>query len=137
MCLLFLNWCRECSHCLRGGLGGQHSNGAGIVGCGPEGRPSSLEIPRPIFGGSMDVGWQVVSKGSYGSNLTHMDVGMDIGMDVGSVDRLAKHDLHITKQVFNRAIPPYLFHPSIPDQARRTFSRPDAISVTPCPAYPN
>eukprot|EP00983_Pelagomonas_calceolata_P046488 1140203-Pelagomonas_calceolata.AAC.1 len=55
-------------------------------------------------------------------------------MDVGSADRLAQHDLHITDQVSNRVIPPYLFDPSIPDQARRTSSRPDAISVTPCPA---
>eukprot|EP00983_Pelagomonas_calceolata_P123313 1160994-Pelagomonas_calceolata.AAC.7 len=31
----------------------------------------------------------------------------------------------------------YLFDPSIPDQARRTSSRPDASLVTPCPANPN
>eukprot|EP00983_Pelagomonas_calceolata_P024589 774246-Pelagomonas_calceolata.AAC.1 len=36
---------------------------------------------------------KVVSEGSYGSNLTHMD---------GSTDRLAQHDLHITEQVSNR-----------------------------------
>eukprot|EP00983_Pelagomonas_calceolata_P072147 1151580-Pelagomonas_calceolata.AAC.1 len=45
------------------------------------------------------------------------------GRDVGSADRLAQHD-HITEQVSNRAIPPYLFHPSVPVQARRTSSRP-------------
>eukprot|EP00983_Pelagomonas_calceolata_P069182 1150284-Pelagomonas_calceolata.AAC.2 len=48
---------------------------------------------------------KVVSKGSYGSNLIHMDVG--------SADRLAQHDLHITEQISNRVIPPYLFDPSI------------------------
>eukprot|EP00983_Pelagomonas_calceolata_P029428 921937-Pelagomonas_calceolata.AAC.5 len=70
-----------------------------------------------------------VSEGSYGSNLIHMDVG--------SADRLAQHDLQITEQVSNRVVPPYLFDPSIPDQARRTSTRPDAILVTPCPANPN
>eukprot|EP00983_Pelagomonas_calceolata_P006221 206251-Pelagomonas_calceolata.AAC.1 len=49
-----------------------------------------------------------VSEGSYGSNL--------IQMDVGSADCLARHDLPITDQVFNRVIPPYLFDPSIPDK---------------------
>eukprot|EP00983_Pelagomonas_calceolata_P000232 7934-Pelagomonas_calceolata.AAC.1 len=58
-------------------------------------------------------------------------------MDVGSADRLARHDMHITEQTFNRVIPPYLFCPSIPDQARRNSSRPDATLVTPCPANPN
>eukprot|EP00983_Pelagomonas_calceolata_P051397 1142385-Pelagomonas_calceolata.AAC.1 len=58
-------------------------------------------------------------------------------MDVGSADRLAQHDLHITEQVSNRVIPPYLFDPSIPDQARRTSCRPDAILVTACPTNPN
>eukprot|EP00983_Pelagomonas_calceolata_P052959 1143082-Pelagomonas_calceolata.AAC.3 len=72
---------------------------------------------------------KVVSKGCYGSNLIHMDVGI--------ADRLAQHDLHITEQVSNRVIPPYLFDPSVPDRARRTSSRPDAILVTPCPTYPN
>eukprot|EP00983_Pelagomonas_calceolata_P021110 662115-Pelagomonas_calceolata.AAC.1 len=62
---------------------------------------------------------KVVSEGSYGSNLMYMDVG--------STDRLAQHDLHITNQVSNRVIPPFLFHLSITDQARRTSSRPDAI----------
>eukprot|EP00983_Pelagomonas_calceolata_P119556 1160618-Pelagomonas_calceolata.AAC.1 len=49
----------------------------------------------------------------------------------GSADRLAQYDLHITEQVSNHAIPPrsspHLFNPSIPDQARRTCSRPGAI----------
>eukprot|EP00983_Pelagomonas_calceolata_P129979 1161651-Pelagomonas_calceolata.AAC.1 len=72
---------------------------------------------------------KMISEGPYGPNL--------LQMDVGSADRLAQHDLHITKQVSNRVIPPYLFDPSIPDQARRTFSHPDAIFVTPCPANPN
>eukprot|EP00983_Pelagomonas_calceolata_P012441 398605-Pelagomonas_calceolata.AAC.1 len=58
-------------------------------------------------------------------------------MDVGSADLLDQHDMHITEQISNRVIPPYLFDPSIPDQARRSSSRPDAISVTPCPANPN
>eukprot|EP00983_Pelagomonas_calceolata_P000049 1214-Pelagomonas_calceolata.AAC.1 len=58
-------------------------------------------------------------------------------MDVGSADRLAQHDLHITEKISNHVIPPYLFDPSIPDQASRTSSRPDAILVTPCPANPN
>eukprot|EP00983_Pelagomonas_calceolata_P011073 357111-Pelagomonas_calceolata.AAC.1 len=58
-------------------------------------------------------------------------------MDVGSVDRLAQHDLHITEQVSDRVIPQYLLGPSIPDQARRTSSRPDAIVVTPCPTNSN
>eukprot|EP00983_Pelagomonas_calceolata_P039665 1137276-Pelagomonas_calceolata.AAC.1 len=70
-----------------------------------------------------------VSKGSYVSNLVHMDVG--------SADRLAQHNLHITEHVSSRVIPPYLFDPSIPDQVRRTSSCPDAILVTPCPAKPN
>eukprot|EP00983_Pelagomonas_calceolata_P121848 1160841-Pelagomonas_calceolata.AAC.1 len=63
----------------------------------------------------------------------------------GSADRLAQHDLHITKQVSNRGYlrgvwSPYrveekeVTHPSIPDQARCTSSRPDTILVTPCPA---
>eukprot|EP00983_Pelagomonas_calceolata_P070188 1150685-Pelagomonas_calceolata.AAC.2 len=43
---------------------------------------------------------KVVSEGSYGLNLVHMDVG--------SIDRLAQHDLHITEQAFNRVIPPSL-----------------------------
>eukprot|EP00983_Pelagomonas_calceolata_P038713 1136893-Pelagomonas_calceolata.AAC.1 len=60
-----------------------------------------------------------VSKGSYGSN--------PLQVDIGSADCLAQHDLHITEQVPNRVIPPYLLHPSIPDQTRRTSSRPDAI----------
>eukprot|EP00983_Pelagomonas_calceolata_P080906 1155343-Pelagomonas_calceolata.AAC.6 len=58
-------------------------------------------------------------------------------MDVGSADRLAQHDLHTTEQASNRVIPLYLFGPNIPDQARRTSSRPDAILVTPCSANPN
>eukprot|EP00983_Pelagomonas_calceolata_P122381 1160902-Pelagomonas_calceolata.AAC.10 len=58
-------------------------------------------------------------------------------MDVGSADRLAQHDMHITEQISNRIIPPYLFDPSIPDHARRTSSHPHAILVTPCPANPN
>eukprot|EP00983_Pelagomonas_calceolata_P060685 1146484-Pelagomonas_calceolata.AAC.6 len=72
---------------------------------------------------------KVDNEGSYGSKLIHMDVG--------SADRLAQHDLHITEQVSNRVIPPYLSDPSIHDHARRPSSRPDAISVTPCPANPN
>eukprot|EP00983_Pelagomonas_calceolata_P012985 415051-Pelagomonas_calceolata.AAC.2 len=48
-------------------------------------------------------------------------------LDVVSADRLAQHDLHITEQVSNRVTPPYPFDPSIPDQARCTSSRPDAI----------
>eukprot|EP00983_Pelagomonas_calceolata_P084038 1156281-Pelagomonas_calceolata.AAC.2 len=72
---------------------------------------------------------KVVSEGSYGSNL--------LQMNVGSADRLAQHDLHITEQTSTRILPPYLFDPSIPDQDRRTSSRPDAILVTPCPANPN
>eukprot|EP00983_Pelagomonas_calceolata_P002417 81553-Pelagomonas_calceolata.AAC.1 len=50
---------------------------------------------------------------------------------------LAQHDMHITEQISNRVIPPYLFDPSIPDRAGRTSSRPDAILATPCPANPN
>eukprot|EP00983_Pelagomonas_calceolata_P044388 1139274-Pelagomonas_calceolata.AAC.3 len=69
-----------------------------------------------------------VVSGSYGSNL--------LQMDVGSADRLSQHVLHITEQTSNRIIPPYLFDPSIPNQARCTSSRPDAILVTPCPANP-
>eukprot|EP00983_Pelagomonas_calceolata_P027375 860065-Pelagomonas_calceolata.AAC.1 len=72
---------------------------------------------------------KVVSEGSYGSNL--------IRMDVGSAARLAQHYLYITEQISNRVTPPYLFDPSIPDQARCTSSRPDAILITPCPANPN
>eukprot|EP00983_Pelagomonas_calceolata_P081608 1155628-Pelagomonas_calceolata.AAC.3 len=72
---------------------------------------------------------KVVSKGSYGSSLVHMDVG--------SADRLAQHDLYITKQVSIRVIPSCLFDPIIHDQARCNFSRPDVILVTPCPANPN
>eukprot|EP00983_Pelagomonas_calceolata_P024797 780979-Pelagomonas_calceolata.AAC.1 len=66
------------------------------------------------------------SEGSLGSNVKHMDVG--------SADHVAQLDLQITEQVSNRVIPPYLLNPSIPDQARRTSSHPDAILVTPCPA---
>eukprot|EP00983_Pelagomonas_calceolata_P045883 1139904-Pelagomonas_calceolata.AAC.1 len=72
---------------------------------------------------------KVVSKGSYGSNLIHMDVG--------SADRLAQHDVHITEQTANHVIPPYLFKPSIPDQTRRNSSRSNAILVTHCPTNPN
>eukprot|EP00983_Pelagomonas_calceolata_P014415 458953-Pelagomonas_calceolata.AAC.1 len=75
---------------------------------------------------------KLVSEGSYGSNLLQMDVGI--------ADRLAEHDMHITEQISNRIVPPYLFDPSIPDQARRTSSRPGVISeglVTPCPANRN
>eukprot|EP00983_Pelagomonas_calceolata_P115195 1160171-Pelagomonas_calceolata.AAC.2 len=63
-----------------------------------------------------------VSEGSYGSNRIHMNVG--------SADRLAQHDLQIAEQVSNRIIPPCLFDPSIPGQARRTSSRPGAILLT-------
>eukprot|EP00983_Pelagomonas_calceolata_P026150 821885-Pelagomonas_calceolata.AAC.1 len=62
---------------------------------------------------------KVVSEGSYGSNLIHMDVGC--------ADCLDQHDLQITEQASSRVIPPYLFDPSIPGQARRISSRPDAI----------
>eukprot|EP00983_Pelagomonas_calceolata_P046204 1140058-Pelagomonas_calceolata.AAC.1 len=62
---------------------------------------------------------KVVSKGSYGSHL--------LQMDAGSADRLAQHDLHVTEQVSDHVIPPNLFDPSIPDQARRISSRPNAI----------
>eukprot|EP00983_Pelagomonas_calceolata_P046097 1139996-Pelagomonas_calceolata.AAC.2 len=76
---------------------------------------------------------RVVSEGSYGSNLVHMDVG--------SAESLAQLNLHITEQASNRVIPPrwspYLFDPSIPDQARCNSSHPDAVLVTPCPANPN
>eukprot|EP00983_Pelagomonas_calceolata_P089811 1157348-Pelagomonas_calceolata.AAC.4 len=72
---------------------------------------------------------KVVSEGSYGSNL--------LQMDAGSADYLAQHDLHITEQISNLVMPPYLFDPSISDQARRISSRPVAILVTPCPANPN
>eukprot|EP00983_Pelagomonas_calceolata_P126668 1161328-Pelagomonas_calceolata.AAC.2 len=54
---------------------------------------------------------QVVSEGSYGSNLIHMDVG--------SADCLAQHDMQITEHFSNHIIPPYLFDPSILDQARQ------------------
>eukprot|EP00983_Pelagomonas_calceolata_P047074 1140457-Pelagomonas_calceolata.AAC.1 len=57
---------------------------------------------------------KVVSEGSYGSNLIHMDVG--------STGCLAQHDLHITEQVSNCVIPPCLFHPSILDQATSELS---------------
>eukprot|EP00983_Pelagomonas_calceolata_P004979 163033-Pelagomonas_calceolata.AAC.1 len=50
-------------------------------------------------------------------------------MDVGSADRLAQHGLHITEQVSNHVISPYLFDPSIPDQARCTSSRPQADAI--------
>eukprot|EP00983_Pelagomonas_calceolata_P040927 1137826-Pelagomonas_calceolata.AAC.1 len=69
------------------------------------------------------------SKGSCGSNVIHMDIG--------SADRLAQHDLHITEQISNRVIPPYLFKPSIHDQASRNSSHPDPILVTPCSTNPN
>eukprot|EP00983_Pelagomonas_calceolata_P079551 1154740-Pelagomonas_calceolata.AAC.1 len=59
---------------------------------------------------------KVVGEGCYGSNL--------LQMDVGSADRLAQHDLHITEQVSDRDIPPYLFDPSNCDQAGRNSSRP-------------
>eukprot|EP00983_Pelagomonas_calceolata_P072636 1151808-Pelagomonas_calceolata.AAC.3 len=72
---------------------------------------------------------KVASEGSCVSNFVHVDVG--------SADRLAQHELHIPEQVSTRIIPPYLFDPSIPDQARCTSSRPDAILVTPCPTNPN
>eukprot|EP00983_Pelagomonas_calceolata_P023697 745999-Pelagomonas_calceolata.AAC.1 len=68
---------------------------------------------------------KVVSEGSYGSNLAHMDAG--------SADCLAQRDLHITEQVSNCIIPPYLFDPSIPDQARCNSSRHDTIFVIPFP----
>eukprot|EP00983_Pelagomonas_calceolata_P004148 134963-Pelagomonas_calceolata.AAC.2 len=44
---------------------------------------------------------KVVSKGSYGSNLVHMDVDR--------ADRLAQHDLHITELVVQ-----YLYPSSTP-----------------------
>eukprot|EP00983_Pelagomonas_calceolata_P058270 1145415-Pelagomonas_calceolata.AAC.5 len=72
---------------------------------------------------------KVVSEASYGSNLVHMNAG--------SAGRLAHHDLHITEQVSNRVMPPYLFITNIPDQASRNSSRPNAILVTPCPTNPN
>eukprot|EP00983_Pelagomonas_calceolata_P086879 1156849-Pelagomonas_calceolata.AAC.4 len=74
---------------------------------------------------------KVVSEGSYGSNLVHMDVG--------SADRLAQHDPQITEQVSNRATLPYLFDPCIADPARCNSSclQVDADLTTPCPINPN
>eukprot|EP00983_Pelagomonas_calceolata_P068330 1149875-Pelagomonas_calceolata.AAC.1 len=41
---------RNCDRHQRGFLGGQRSRRAGILGCGPAGRPSfSRELPGPIF----------------------------------------------------------------------------------------
>eukprot|EP00983_Pelagomonas_calceolata_P064935 1148371-Pelagomonas_calceolata.AAC.1 len=71
---------------------------------------------------------RVFSEGSYGSNLVHINVG--------SVDSLAQRDLHITEQVSNRILSPYLYDPSIPNQPRRNSSRPNAILITTCPANP-
>eukprot|EP00983_Pelagomonas_calceolata_P001773 59486-Pelagomonas_calceolata.AAC.1 len=58
-------------------------------------------------------------------------------MDVGSADCLAQHGLHITEQASNHEVLPKLLDPSIPDRDRHYSSRPDAISVTPCPSYQN
>eukprot|EP00983_Pelagomonas_calceolata_P035460 1108942-Pelagomonas_calceolata.AAC.1 len=41
---------------------------------------------------------------SEGSNL--------LQMDVGGADHLAQHEMHITEQISNRVIPPYLFDPA-------------------------
>eukprot|EP00983_Pelagomonas_calceolata_P068243 1149826-Pelagomonas_calceolata.AAC.1 len=65
--------------------------------------------------------FQVVDEDPYGPTPVHMDVG--------SADCLAQHDLHITEQS-------KLFVLSIPDQAGRISSRPDAIMVAPCPTNP-
>eukprot|EP00983_Pelagomonas_calceolata_P006451 212030-Pelagomonas_calceolata.AAC.1 len=54
----------------------------------------------------------VVSEGSYGSSLIHMDVG--------SADRLSQHNLHITEQISNRIIPPIPLGPQ--HSCLRTFS---------------
>eukprot|EP00983_Pelagomonas_calceolata_P075640 1153094-Pelagomonas_calceolata.AAC.3 len=50
---------------------------------------------------------KVLSKGSCGSDLIHVDVASC------SADQ---HDLHITEQASNRVIHPYLFDHSIPDK---------------------
>jgi ribonuclease HI len=70
-----------------------------------------------------------ISEGSYGANL--------VQVDAGNSDRLAQHDLHIPEHVTNRTVPPYLFKQNIPEQARRSSSRPDAILVTPHPTNAN
>ncbi len=70
-----------------------------------------------------------VSEGSYGANLVHVDAG--------SSDRLAQNDLHVPENVSNRTVPSYLFKQNIPEQVRRTSSRPDAILVTPQPTNTN
>eukprot|EP00983_Pelagomonas_calceolata_P033109 1037255-Pelagomonas_calceolata.AAC.1 len=72
---------------------------------------------------------KVVIEGYYGSNL--------VNMGVCSTDHLAQHDLHITEQVSNRALPSNLFKSTVSMQSRRNNSRPDAILVTPHPTNPS
>eukprot|EP00983_Pelagomonas_calceolata_P003849 124815-Pelagomonas_calceolata.AAC.1 len=72
---------------------------------------------------------KVVSEGSYGSSLMHMDVG--------SRNHLGQHNVYINEQAYNRVIPPYIFGFSIPDRARCKCSRLDAILVTPCLTNPS
>eukprot|EP00983_Pelagomonas_calceolata_P026852 843365-Pelagomonas_calceolata.AAC.1 len=68
-------------------------------------------------------------EGSYEANLVHLDAG--------NTNRLAQHDLQVPEQICNRAVPSYLFRPTIPIQTRRNSSRPDAILVTPHPTNPS
>eukprot|EP00983_Pelagomonas_calceolata_P117729 1160441-Pelagomonas_calceolata.AAC.2 len=89
-------------------------------------RQTSMEGGTEVEAGNTS---RQVSEGSYGSNL--------VQLDAGNADRLAQHDLHVPKQVSNRALPSYLFKPRTPTQVRCNSSRPGAILVTPCPANPS
>eukprot|EP00983_Pelagomonas_calceolata_P020271 639912-Pelagomonas_calceolata.AAC.1 len=56
-----------------------------------------------------------LSEGSYGANL--------VQLDAGNTNCLAQHDLQVTGQISNRAVPSCLFKPMISNQTRHSSSR--------------
>jgi len=68
---------------------------------------------------------KAISKGSLAVYLVHLDAS--------STNCLAQQDLKIPEHANNRTVPSWLFDACSSARDRFTFSRPDAILVTPLP----
>jgi hypothetical protein len=66
-----------------------------------------------------------ISKGSLAGCIVHMDAG--------STERFAQQNLQIPEHARNRTLPIWLFFMLVHLSERLTYSRPDAILVTPLP----
>jgi len=74
---------------------------------------------------------KAISKGS-------LDLaGCLVHLDAGSTNRLAQQNLQIPEHAYNRTISSWLFNARSSARHRLTFSRPDAILVTPSPCEKN